>query len=113
MGKLWEDCTREELILNYSGILWGLRERCHTRVRCFDGINYAIPQICTEQYFTQQIEPGMLAAKKTIEAILGDNILECELKMMSSEESDIRELGWKAYKAVTIAGLEFAGRGAA
>jgi hypothetical protein len=45
MGQTWATMRRKELILAYNGILWGLKEQCHCRVRTFGGANYVIPQV--------------------------------------------------------------------
>lgn len=117
MGALWKDRKTPDLILNYNGILWGLKERFHCRVRKFGKVNYVIPQVCTEEYFKQQIEPGMLAAKETIETILAERnvqpIPELRLVVMTSDEADMRDVGWETYKQMQLAMLKMTGRRAA
>lgn len=112
MGKLWEDTDTEQLILNYNGILWGLKEKIHCRVRNFDGQCYVIPEICATEHFEQEIKPGMLGAKEKIEQVLRDRGLDeipkLDLQMMTSEAADIKQLGWETYKLVKKAGLDYA-----
>jgi hypothetical protein len=111
MSKLWIDRDTGDLILNYNGILWGLKEEIHCRVRVFDGVSYAIPEICTTEFFTEHIKPGMLRAKESIENILCKRgiteIPTTEFKIIASEEADLRDVGWETYKAIKQFGLEF------
>lgn len=110
MGQPWKDMDTEQLILNYNGILWGLREEIHCRVRSFDGQDYVIPQILPTEYFEHDIKPGMLDAKETIEQVLKKRGLAeapvLEFKMMTSEAYDIKLLGWESYKQIKKAGLD-------
>lgn len=115
MGKLWTERETAELILNYNGILWGLKERLHCRVRRFGKVDYVAPQLMTETFFTEQIEPGMLDAKKAIEEILKSRGLPTplptlKLTVITENQMDLMQLGWQAYRDTRIFGLEIAGR---
>ena len=114
MGKTWEEHSDAELLLNYTGIRWGMREKCHCYVRRFGKASYIIPKVCTLEYFQTQIEPGMKDALKTIKAIAKARklrLVDVPFKIMTEEAMMIRELGWESYKAVTRIGLGFAKRG--
>jgi len=84
-------------------------------VRAFGRGKYVIPQVCTRDYFDEQIKPGMMEAMTAIKSILGERGLSeipiIEFKIMTIEALMIRELGWDSYKKVTQAGLLFSGRG--
>ena len=114
MSKYWTACTTEELIHHYNAIQWGLRERVHCRIRIFDGVLCVIPTISSTKYFHAQIEPGMREAASSIRNILAHrgvyDIPHVSLTYMSSEEADIRHLGWETYKIVKRMGCDYADR---
>lgn len=96
MGKLWKDCSREELVLNYHGILWGLEHKSHNLVRDRDGTKYVIPQPTSN--FERDIKWGMLGAKSSIESIwqkrYGDEAIPA---------CDLTQISWEDYRV--LAGL--------
>lgn len=116
MGALWKDRETSDLTLNYSGILWGLREKCHSRVREYRGESYVAAQICTESFFAEQIEPGMLEAKEAIETIFKQRRVSpiawtVDLQVITDAEMDLRDIGWENYKSLRRAVLQATGRG--
>lgn len=120
MGKLWTEQTNKELILSYNGILWGLKEKLHCRVRHFGRKDYVAPEFTPrgpgmalfEVYFKAEIEPGMLDAKKAIEGILKDRgvpeIPVLDFEVITSDQMDLMRLGWRTYKDVRLWALQFA-----
>lgn len=110
MSGLWKDTDTKQLILNYNGILWGLREEIHCRVRNFDGQDYVIPEILPTEFFEHKIKPGMLDAKETIEQLLEKRGLAdipiLEFEIMISGAYHIKLFGWESYKQLKKAGLD-------
>lgn len=112
MGKLWKNCSNDELVLHYNGIQWGLRERLHCQTKSENGKNYVIPQYTSTSNFDDYTKPGMLGAQKTIEEIwkqrCGEKpIPKIDLERISEEEFGILSQGWETYKAERVSLCNF------
>lgn len=103
MGKIWVDCDKDELVLNYNGILWGLNEGVHCLVRKRNGTNYVIPKFHSTKKFNAFSKHDMLDAKTIIEDIWKERydnepIPELELQIITHEEYSLQDMGWDIYK---------------
>ncbi len=116
MGKIWEEHSKEELILHYNKILWCNKEKIHALGRIgekddMQGKMYILPQYMSEKRFLEHIYDGNCEALVTIVNIWykrygKDPIPPAELIIMAEEEFYMREFGFDAYKQIRVIGEE-------
>lgn len=97
MGKLWTDCSPQELQQFYSAIVWALKENVSAQLKEIEGQLYLVVGSKSHAEFLKEV-PFLTGAKAEIERINSGPPEVISFPLITPSEYNLRLLGWDGYK---------------